>query len=301
MHLYVLRMLVSLIHPNYLFYQKKWFNENTYNGSDDVPTFKRNFNEYLYIFQFTWLFFQFFRTVFLNTLWSNDSSDRVVRMIGFRLSTLYILKCLMRDSRKLTVFTILISTIFYFTITLHVVESPLFYLPYIDDGYKSFVYASISLWNTMITIFTIGYGDIFVVTYLGRIFVSILTILSGIILSFVTVAMTIDFDFDESDRKAFTLVNSVALKEEVENKAAQLIVAFFKLLIAKKKLHWAKVLIVQIDFDNKKKKFSEKFNEYKNNRSFDPNYPIFRAMVDLELKMEETETEFVIPKKKLVQ
>jgi len=49
----------------------------------------------------------------------------------------------------------------------------------------------------MITLFTIGYGDIFVVTYLGRIFVIVLSILAGIILSFVTVAMTIDFDFGE--------------------------------------------------------------------------------------------------------
>jgi hypothetical protein len=49
----------------------------------------------------------------------------------------------------------------------------------------------------MITLFTIGYGDVYVVTYLGRIFVTILSMLAGIILSFVTVAMTVDFDFGE--------------------------------------------------------------------------------------------------------
>ena len=49
----------------------------------------------------------------------------------------------------------------------------------------------------MITLFTIGYGDIYAVTYLGRFFVSILTIVAGIILSFVTVAITIDFDFED--------------------------------------------------------------------------------------------------------
>ena len=49
----------------------------------------------------------------------------------------------------------------------------------------------------MITLFTIGYGDIYAVTYFGRFFVALLTILAGIILSFVTVAMTIDFDFED--------------------------------------------------------------------------------------------------------
>ena len=64
----------------------------------------------------------------------------------------------------------------------------------------------------MITLFTIGYGDIYVVTYFGRIYVSLLTLLAGIILSFVTVAMTIDFDFGEQDKRAFILVNSVGLR-----------------------------------------------------------------------------------------
>ena len=52
----------------------------------------------------------------------------------------------------------------------------------------------------MITLFTIGYGDVTVVTYLGRLFVSFLTILAGIILSTITVAMTIDFDFEDQDK-----------------------------------------------------------------------------------------------------
>ena len=48
----------------------------------------------------------------------------------------------------------------------------------------------------MITLFTIGYGDVYVITLLGRIFVAGLTVISGIILSFITVAMTIDFNFN---------------------------------------------------------------------------------------------------------
>lgn len=85
----------------------------------------------------------------------------------------------------------------YFTIVLTVVESPLFYLDSVDDGRKVFIYPTFSFWNTYVTLFTIGYGDLAVVTYLGRIFVAILTILAGIILSFVTVAMTSDFDFED--------------------------------------------------------------------------------------------------------
>lgn len=84
---------------------------------------------------------------------------------------------------------------FYYMIALTIVESPLYFLSFIYNDNKAFIYPSIALWNTMITLFTIGYGDIYVVTYFGRLYVSVLAILAGIILSFVTVAMTIDFDF----------------------------------------------------------------------------------------------------------
>jgi len=103
----------------------------------------------------------------MNTIWANDSSDRMVRMVGFRISNMFLLKCLMRDARKATVMTILISTMFYYMLVLNIVESPLYYLNEIDNSYKSFIYPTVSLWNTMITLFTIGYGDITVVTYLG--------------------------------------------------------------------------------------------------------------------------------------
>ena len=195
--LLIIQLIASIIHPNNLFFRKKWIDEETYNGDDAILKFQRNFNEYLYLWQLTWLYFQYLKTLSINTIWASDSSDRIVRYVGFRLTDLYILKCLMRDSKKITVFIILLSTMFYYMIALTVVESPLYYLDFIQDGYKSFIYPSIALWNTMITLFTIGYGDIYVVTYLGRIFVSILTLLAGIILSFVTVAMTIDFDFGD--------------------------------------------------------------------------------------------------------
>ena len=90
--------LITLIHPNMLFFRKKWGEEITYNGSEVIFYFSRNFNEYLYIIQLTLLIGQIFKTLMVSTLWNNDSSDRVVRMVGFRLSDLFILKCLMRDA-----------------------------------------------------------------------------------------------------------------------------------------------------------------------------------------------------------
>ena len=93
------------------------------------------------------------------------------------------------------------------------------------------------------------------------------------------------------------MVNSVELKEEVKRSSAELIVAFFRLIMAKKNCHWGKILVYQIDFDLKKRKFNEMNTEYKNNRPFDPYQPIFKALVDLELKIEDAENRYIIQKK----
>lgn len=51
----IIKLLIMLIHPNMLFFRKKWGEEITYNGSDVIFYFSRNFNEYLYIIQLTFL------------------------------------------------------------------------------------------------------------------------------------------------------------------------------------------------------------------------------------------------------
>lgn len=43
------------------------------------------------------------------------------------------------------------------------------------------------------------------------------------------------------------------------------------------------------------------FNEYKNNKIYDPYYPLFRSMVDLELMFEETERKYIIQKKNVAE
>jgi len=159
-------------------------------------------------------------TLMANTLWAADKSDRIVRLVGFRLSNLFIFKCLMKENKKITVSILLFTVLLFFSIVLTVVESPLFYHDAVDDGRKVFIYPTFAIWNVFVTLFTIGYGDLAVATYLGRIFVSILTILSGIIIAFITVAMTSDFEFEDQDRSAFTLVKSVKMKDEVSQLAA---------------------------------------------------------------------------------
>ena len=166
---YFLKIIFYIIHPNIIFYRHSYNKEYAFNGSHDVPTFERNFNEYLYMFQFTFLYFIISKMIINNSIWANDGSDRITRMVGFRISILFLIKCLMRESRKTVSLAVLVGTLFYYTLMLKVVEGPLYKNEAGGINYVDLAYPGLTFWNAYITFFTIGYGDYAVSTYFGRI------------------------------------------------------------------------------------------------------------------------------------
>ena len=76
------------------------------------------------------------------------------------------------------------------------------------------------------------------------------------------------------------------LKDEVAQTAASFIQVWYR---SQKKLRNNKKqnIFDRINFDNKKKAFSNKMSDYKNSRGQDEFYPIFRALIELELQIEK--------------
>lgn len=295
---YFLKIIFYIIHPNIIFYRHSYNKEYAFNGSYDVPTFERNFNEYLYMFQFTFLYFIISKMIINNSIWANDGSDRITRMVGFRISILFLIKCLMRESRKTVSLAVLVGTLFYYTLMLKVVEGPLYKNEAGGINYVDLAYPGLTFWNAYITFFTIGYGDYAVSTYFGRIYISFLCVIAGIVLSFITVAMTIDFDFGDSDKKAFVLLNSVELKKEVDVSAAMVIKAFFRLKKAERNGAQLEVIAAKHHYDVVKRNFSSKLNEYKNTRTFDVYSSVYKSLCTFEDRIEEDEARYEIEKTK---
>lgn len=292
-----LKILCFIIHPNIIFFRDKYIREWYYGASYKVPEFKRNFNEYLFIFQFTYLYFIVAQAVIYNTMWANDSSDRITRMVGFRINLLYLIKCLMRDAKKTVAISAMTATLLYYTIMLKVAEGPRYINENGSVDYRSFAYPAVTLWNAMVTFFTIGYGDVWVSTYFGRTFISFLALISGIILSFITVSMTIDFDFGDTDKKAFVLINSVELKREVDVAAAQFIKAFLQYRLTLKSTAKVPLVLLKNRVETYRRAFSAKLNEYKNSRSYDVLTGIYKALCTFEDQIEADEAKYQIAKK----
>ena len=72
-----------------------------------------------------------------------------------------------------------------------------------------------SIWYVFITVMTVGYGDIYAISYLGQITMIIATF-SGIVFSSIFVVCVDEFlKMSENEKKAFMMLNRIKYKQEV--------------------------------------------------------------------------------------
>jgi hypothetical protein len=89
-----------------------------------------------------------------------------------------------------------------------------------DDNYSHFTTA---LWNVIITMTTVGYGDIFPVSHAGRV-VATLACFSGVVLvALLVTAITSIASFEPDERRAFNALNKAAGRSAFHGAAAVMI------------------------------------------------------------------------------
>ena len=90
----------------------------------------------------------------------------------------------------------IISAIFIISFTIRIIEGPLFNLD------KSIDYTLIpnSIWNVVVTMTTVGYGDLYPKTILGRTVLVITTFLGTIIISLLVAVLTNFMRYSENQR-----------------------------------------------------------------------------------------------------
>lgn len=96
---------------------------------------------------------------------------------------------------------------------------------YVDTNFES-IYTCI--WNVIITLTTVGYGDFYPKTNCGRL-VGILTAFWGVFfVSLFVVALTNILEFDTPERKAYTLLKRLEDKQNLKKYAARVLACHYK-------------------------------------------------------------------------
>lgn len=120
------------------------------------------------------------RMIYAVSVYYSDKADRVSKMMGYHLNTFFSIKCLIlkHPIRMLGVITILLITML--AIMIHIVEGP------INQDYRGLYNC---FWNLLVTMFTVGYGDMYPRTSLGRLIIVLCAFFGIILISLITISL----------------------------------------------------------------------------------------------------------------
>ena len=142
-------------------------------------------------------------------------------MLGAECDTVFILKCLLKQSPFRYVFCCFVMGIFVCGWIFMITESPL------DRVHSSFTphTFSNSCWASMCTMTTVGYGDLFPRTFLGRLTALSCAIYGTGIVSLMLVTFTNFFQMDSPQARAFTVIKRLKIRDLIKENAGRLLIA----------------------------------------------------------------------------
>ncbi|CAD8159739.1 unnamed protein product [Paramecium pentaurelia] len=155
-------------------------------------------------------------------------SNRVNRLCGIyqvEFGPHFIFKVMIREHPYSTLFGLFCIGIFLFSYQLEISERSLLRTTTEIDHYN----INNSLWVCMITIFTVGYGDIYPTTELGRLAMTLGLFYGVALTSLFTAILYADLQPFVSELRSITLLDKTNIKMDIRQVAERILLNFYKL------------------------------------------------------------------------
>ena len=164
---------------------------------------------YLAEFTYALMFFRilFFCRSLLNLgNYKTEVALRTCQKLRIPTGTGFALKCTVAKYPIHTLAYFVMSSVVIFGIVQRVFERPMMHYPGPYQG-QDFDYPVNAMWNIMITMTTVGYGDVYPITFFGRIVTGVSAFWGGIIMSMTFVSLQSLFVLKNNEAKAYSLLN----------------------------------------------------------------------------------------------
>jgi hypothetical protein len=116
----------------------------------------------------------------------------------------------------------MISSVMIGAFLLRIFEQPLK-----EVSGQEFSYSN-SIWNVIVTMSTVGYGDFFPKTTLGRLVGVIICLWGVVVVSIFVVTVTNMLSFDPTEEKTYSLLQRLSYKEQLKRKATFVLASAYK-------------------------------------------------------------------------
>mmetsp|Transcript_32425 Transcript_32425/g.28711 ORF Transcript_32425/g.28711 Transcript_32425/m.28711 type:complete len:309 (+) Transcript_32425:534-1460(+) len=204
------------------------------------------------------------RTMLTLTKWLNPRSQRVCKMNGCYPDLMFAVRSSFKQSPNLT----LISTIFVSgVICAYMVR--IFERPLSESSGQNFSRIDTAMWNIIVTMTTVGYGDTFPHSNIGR-FLGIWICLWGVLLvSLFVVTVSDALEFDITQKNSYNLIHRLMFREELKNEAAGAILSHYMVKVYERKNNSIvdKSQNIEKILNNAKKTFKRRMMKFKEKES----------------------------------
>jgi potassium intermediate/small conductance calcium-activated channel subfamily N protein 2 len=159
------------------------------------------------------------------TKWGSVDADEICEACGCEASHLFMLKGLFKDKPYFILASSMSLSILIFGFAVRTYERP-----YNDqnDNQQNYDYVWNSMWLVIITMCTVGYGDFFPRTHIGRIIIVVACFWGVFLISMMVVTLTESSEFTKSESRAFEILSRLNRKEEAKKTAAKAIYVALK-------------------------------------------------------------------------
>lgn len=190
-----------------------------------------------YIFYWNdWLlcFMIFFRLHFLvrsilsNSFYTDPRAQRVCAIYGCQADFKFALKAIMKDNPWMVLSISMVITLMAFSYQLRLFERR------IDPNFNNITTA---MWCMVVTMTTVGYGDVYPKSQMGRMICIIIAFWGVFYVSLFVVALTNILNFESVESKAYMLLQRLNYKDQLREEAAGMLTAKFRVRLTKQSLN----------------------------------------------------------------
>lgn len=167
----------------------------------------------------------FFRTMLSISVYTDPRAQRVSAIYGIDADNGFAIKALMKDNPERVLMWGIAASLILLSYSIRLFEQQ------IQEQFRDITSA---MWYVLITMTTVGYGDIFAKSHWGRVVAVITAFWGTCYVSLFVLSLLNLLKFDSSEEKAYNLMRRLKQKDDLRLYAGRKIIYSFRIYVARK-------------------------------------------------------------------